>query len=1256
LAALALAKLHQSTSRPFEAHAVLAPALEGFSPTPEMPEIAEAEALLAALAETATVKADAARRERRAQVQAGMATALLQGKGMYAPETRAAFDRADEIGAKAADPMERLAILYGLWAVELAHGDARKMLEIAKSMAPVAERDSSGQGRVVARRVLGLSQFYAGDFAGSEANMQWAADHYDFDRDRTLAIRFAHDQGVTARHFLAFAKWVLGDVEAGLRLIGEAKCLAERVDHPPTSAGTYGIAAWLDNVRGDHNRARENADKTLALSSDFGLPFWRSCAEFWVAWARAASEGTRAAWDEAEAALNALSEHGAGLEPSAAYIAAGYAGLGDFDRALALVDRALSGPVERGLRALLPEANRVRGDILLKREPANPAPAEEAFQTAIAVAKEQGARSFELRTALSLAKLYHSTARPADAHAVLAPALEGFSPTPEMPEIAEAQALLATLADTNEVKAAIAQRQRRLDLQTSYGQALMWTKGFVAEETEAAFARVSDLAGRTENAPARFVAYYGRCLRSIMRGEYRQAREIAETFLQDAEVNAHATEAGVARRMLGFVLLNQGDLKGARSVLARALDDCIPERDAGARFLFSTDTEVSAAAYLALVEWHLGEVESARRSIDRAIRRSDELGHVAAVADALRWKTGLECRRNDASATRVAADALLKLAEGHGIKTYADIGQMYANWALGRMADPEAGAVGLRAALADFVAQGNRGGAPGYHGLLAEIEATIRGPDSALAVIDQGLAIADETGGHFTDPYLHRLRGEFLLKRNPANPAPAEEAYQTAIAIAKQQGARTFALQAALPLAKLYQSTGRPIDAHAVLSDALEGFAPTPEMPEIAEAEALLAALEEMDEVRADVARRRRMAQLQVSYGNALIAARGYGAPETTDAFAAARERVQSDSGAPERLAADYGLWVGGYTRGELPSMRAHAAAFLADVEARPDSPEAGVAHRVQGTTHWFAGEYVEARRHLERALALFAPGRDDELAFRFGNDAGVAAMSGLAFVSWPVGEIDRAVWLVDRLNERIANLTHVNTLALGAMRAALLALMRADRRRARTNASELVRIVREHDLPMFRAFCEFLEGWATADAGSLADGLEIMRRGVRSLREQNVLLFDGLFKIALAEAEFRAGDIGGALMILDEALVTCERTGQRTFEAELHRARGEMLLMRNPANQALAEEALQTAIAVAKKQGTRSFELRAALALAKLYQSTARTADAHAVLAPALEGFAATPEMPEIAEAEALLATLDNDGFSVAVGLSPRS
>ncbi len=228
----------------------------------------------------------------------------------------------------------------------------------------------------------------------------------------------------------------------------------------------------------------------------------------------------------------------------------------------------------------------------------------------------------------------------------------------------------------------------------------------------------------------------------------------------------------------------------------------------------------------------------------------------------------------------------------------------------------------------------------------------------------------------------------------PPTPRLPRKRFQTAIAVAKQQGTRSFELRAALSLAKLYQSTGRPADAHAVLAPALEGFSPTPEMPEIAEAQALLAALAETDEVKAEAAQRQRLTQLHVAYGDRALRGARLRRAGNDGSVRQAREQTSGDEDASERLVADFGLWVGSYVRGELPSMRAHAAAFLNDVAAKPDSPEAGVAHRTAGITCWFAGEYREARDHLERALALFEPGRDDDLAFRFGLDPGVAAMA----------------------------------------------------------------------------------------------------------------------------------------------------------------------------------------------------------------------------------------------------------------------
>ena len=125
------------------------------------------------------------------------------------------------------------------------------------------------------------------------------------------------------------------------------------------------------------------------------------------------------------------------------------------------------------------------------------------------------------------------------------------------------------------------------------------------------------------------------------------------------------------------------------------------------------------------------------------------------------------------------------------------------------------------------------------------------------------------------------------------------------------------------------------------------------------------------------------------------------------------------------------------------------------------------------------------------------------------------------------------------------------------------------------------------------------------------------MRRAIEQVREQNVLTFLDLGSIALAEAEARAGDLDRAAALLDEALLTDKRASCRAFEAELYRARGEIFLQRDPTNPAPAEDAFLAAIAVAKEQGTRSFELRAALSLAKLYTATGRPRRTPALISP---------------------------------------
>jgi predicted ATPase len=332
---------------------------------------------------------------------------------------------------------------------------------------------------------------------------------------------------------------------------------------------------------------------------------------------------------------------------------------------------------------------------------------------------------------------------------------------------------------------------------------------------------------------------------------------------------------------------------------------------------------------------------------------------------------------------------------------------------------------------------------------------------------------------------------------------------------------------------------------------------------------------------------------------------------------------------------------VGSYLRGELELQREHAAAFLEDVKAQPDSPEAGVAHRAQGITNWCVGEFVDARDHFEKALALFDPRRDGDLAFRFGHDPGIGAMFYGALTLWPLGEVDRAASLIGDATARTSQITHIATIGYARLHCAMFEMMRGDFARAAAAARALVDFTREHELKLWGAFAVFFDGWTTCRDGDPVRGRAEMRRGFAVLKEQNSVIFDGILKTALANAEAQAGDHAAALAILDQAASESGRRGLRWFDSELHRTRAEILLQEDASNVARAEEAFLAAITNAQGQKARSFELRAALPLARLFGKSGRSADARRVLNQALAGFLPTPNFPQIEEAQHFLASL---------------
>jgi hypothetical protein len=203
------------------------------------------------------------------------------------------------------------------------------------------------------------------------------------------------------------------------------------------------------------------------------------------------------------------------------------------------------------------------------------------------------------------------------------------------------------------------------------------------------------------------------------------------------------------------------------------------------------------------------------------------------------------------------------------------------------------------------------------------------------------------------------------------------------------------------------------------------------------------------------------------------------------------------------------------------------AAAYLRDVESRPKSPEAAIAQRISGMTRWFEGNFIEAQRHPEQALAVYDAVRDRELVFRFGQDLGSTAMAYLAQVLWPLGALDRASSLIQAALSHALGTRHIPTVAYAYATAGFFEMTRHDRRRAAPSVEALVGIAREHGLPLWIAFGSFCEGWLRWGAPEMHEGLTL-------LQSQQVGAYTPLFMALLAETEAEAGSPDAALTIVD--------------------------------------------------------------------------------------------------------------------------
>jgi predicted ATPase/class 3 adenylate cyclase len=384
--------------------------------------------------------------------------------------------------------------------------------------------------------------------------------------------------------------------------------------------------------------------------------------------------------------------------------------------------------------------------------------------------------------------------------------------------------------------------------------------------------------------------------------------------------------------------------------------------------------------------------------------------------------------------------------------------------------------------------------------------------------------------------------------------------------------------------------------------------------------------------------------QFHLTLGPAYMAIRGYAAPEVEACYQRALELCRELGDTPPQLVrALHGMWTNHIVRAQHTSALALGEQVLQLGAATNDDGLLLQGNMEVGWSHYFLGELEQAREHLERVLALYDPERHSSHAFTYGDDPAVSARSNLAQVLWLLGHVDQSLrYSEENLEILRSQINHPYSVAFGLDLAAVVRQYRSDASATRALVDEALALSEAHGLAFIGAMASILKGWTLAQEGDLAEGIAQMRRGLAAQLATGAELARPYWLCLIAEACLESGAALEGLALLDEAEAAVQQTDERYWEAEIHRLRGQLLLAASdpaaPAVVRSAEECYRRALEVARRQGTRSLELRAAVSLSRLWQAAGRHDEARELLAPIYEWFTEGLDHHELREAAALL------------------
>jgi predicted ATPase len=400
---------------------------------------------------------------------------------------------------------------------------------------------------------------------------------------------------------------------------------------------------------------------------------------------------------------------------------------------------------------------------------------------------------------------------------------------------------------------------------------------------------------------------------------------------------------------------------------------------------------------------------------------------------------------------------------------------------------------------------------------------------------------------------------------------------------------------------------------------------------------------------------------LETLLGNALMATRGYGAPEVGRTFDRARALCERLGETPQLFPVLRGLWMFYLVRSDLRTARQLAEQIMQLAERVQEPSVLLEAHRSVGMTLFFSGEFRFARQHLEKGIALYDPQQHREHAFLYGTDPGVACLCYLAATLWIMGFADQAI---ERLHEGLFladKCSHSFSRSFALFFAAMIYQYRRDAISAQKQAEIDIALSKEEGFVLWLAMATIVRGWTRADQGRKRDGLTEMREGLGAYRATGARLAHTYIFSLLGEICGRAGHFDEGLSVLTEALTTSADSGESVFEAELYRLKAELILqsrwsIRRRGNHgavSTARESIEVemmgderepeayfskAMDIARVQEAKSFQLRAAIGLCRLWQMKGKGDEARRLLGDLYACFTEGLDTPDLQDARRLL------------------